>query len=135
MQTAFTKVFHRSRSGVFPKLVSFFSQCISLSNSGGGKKIRWGANFHMDRSLKLQGDKHLLNKNFQIFQKWHSALWWHQVSWIHTKFEVDEIKNGLSTAPCRNPAKSAFPRGKTLPSNKTTKEAPQKWDLWLFGHS
>ena len=134
MQTAFTKLFHRSWSGQFPRLVSFFSQCITVSNSGGGKKIRWGANFQIDISLKLQGDKQLLSKNFQIFQKWHLALQWHQVSCIHTKFEVNEVKNGLSTAPFGNPQKSPFPRDKTLSSNKTTKEAPQEWDLWLFGY-
>ena len=135
MQTAFTKLFHRSRSGPPPRWGSFFSQCIRVSKSGQGKKIHCVADFQIDRSLKSQGDKHLLNKNFTKILKWHLRTCFHQVSCIHTKFEVDEVKNGLCTATFRNPAKSAFPRGKTLPSNKTTKEAPQKWELWLFGHS
>ena len=63
MQTAFTRLFHRSWSGPPTKWGSFFSQCIRVLNSGRGKNINLVADFQIDRSLKLQGDKHLLKHN------------------------------------------------------------------------
>ena len=69
MQTAFTWLFHRSRSGPNPKWGSFFSYSQGLSIPGGGKKIKVGANLRIDDCLKLQGGSSLLNKNIVNFEK------------------------------------------------------------------